>query len=109
MAEKTHRKKGGFIESKRHVEDTQSYGMPLLGKTVREDLDFVIGEIPQSLLSGEAVKLTGLGTFEVRKRADRLGLNPKTGESLLFKSHHVVVFCPTRPFWGEGKDKENLV
>jgi hypothetical protein len=36
--------------------------------------------------------LTGFDTFEVRKRADRLGRNPKTGEPLLIKSHRVVVF-----------------
>ena len=68
-------------------------------KTVREALDFVIAEISQTLLTGESVKLTGFGTFELRKRADRLGRNPKTGGSLLIKSHSVVVFRPTRNFW----------
>jgi hypothetical protein len=39
--------------------------------------------------------------------ADRLGRNPKTGESLLIKEHRVVVFRPTRHFWGEEKDKKD--
>ncbi len=68
-------------------------------KTVREALDFVIGEITQTLLDGEPVKLTGFGTFKVRKRADRLGRNLRTGESILIKEHCVVVFHPTRNFW----------
>ena len=37
----------------------------------------VFKEITQTVLCGEAVKLTGLGPFEVRKRADRLGPTPK--------------------------------
>ncbi|MEC4682224.1 MAG: HU family DNA-binding protein [Nitrospirota bacterium] len=38
------------------------------------------------LLSGESVKLTSFGTFETRKRADRLGRNPKTGNSSYSRS-----------------------
>ncbi|MGC8501190.1 MAG: HU family DNA-binding protein [Leptospirillia bacterium] len=76
-------------------------GENLPRKTVREALDFVIEEITNAVLTGESVKLTGFGTFEVRKREDRLGRNPKTGEPLLIKSHSVVVFRPTRHFWGE--------
>ncbi len=68
-------------------------------KTVREALDFVIGEITQTLLDGEPVKLTGFGTFKVRKRADRLGRNLRTGESILIKEHRVVVFRLARNFW----------
>ena len=85
------------------VEFTRSKGggAGLPRKSIREALDFVIEEITQTVLSGESVKLTGFGTFEVRKREDRLGRNPKTGEPLLIKSHRVVVFRPTRHFWGE--------
>lgn len=94
------------------VEYTWSHGggADLPRKTVRESLDFVIQEITQTVLGGEAVKLTGFGTFEVRKRADRVGRNPKTGESLLIKSHRVVFFRPTRHFSEErGANKKNPV
>jgi len=43
------------------------------------------------------------------KRADRLGHNPKNGESLLIKSHRVVVFRPTRHFWGTVKEMKDPV
>ncbi len=82
-------------------------GIGLPRKAVREALDFVIEEISNSVLAGESVKLTGFGTFEVRKREDRLGRNPKTGEPLLIKSHKVVVFRPTRHFWGEEAKKSS--
>ena len=93
------------------VEYTRSHGggTDLSRKTVREALDFVIEEITQSLLEGKSVKLTGFGTFEIRKRAERLGRNPKTGEPLLIKSHRVVVFRPTRKFWEEGTTKNDPV
>lgn len=83
------------------VEYTRSHGggSDLPRRTVREALDFVIEEITRTVLEGKPVKLTGFGTFELRKRADRLGRNPKTGDPLLIKSHSVVVFRPTRNFW----------
>ena len=91
------------------VEYTRSHGggTDLPRKIVREALDFVIEEIAQTVLEDKSVKLTGFGTFELRKRADRLGCNPKTGEPLLIKSHRVVVFRPTRHFWEEGTDKND--
>ena len=93
------------------VEYTRSHGggTDLPRKTVREALDFVIQEITRTVLDGKVVKLTGFGTFELRKRAERLGRNPKTGEPLLIKSHRVVVFRPTRKFWEEGTDKNDPV
>ncbi len=84
------------------VEYTRNHfggGSDLSRKAVREALGFVTGEISQTVLDGKTVKLTGFGTFELRKRADRLGRNPQTGEPLLIKSHRVVVFRPTRHFW----------
>ena len=101
MVEKTHRKKGGVLNRTDIVEYTRSHGggTDLPRKTVREALDFVIAQITQTLLNGEPAKLTGFGTFKVRKRADRRGRNPQTGESLLIKEHRAVVFHPTRNFW----------
>jgi integration host factor subunit alpha len=83
------------------VEFTQRNGggSDLPRKTVREALDFVIGEISGTLMKGESVKLTGFGTFEVRDRKDRMGRNPKTGEKMLIKSHRAIVFRPARNYW----------
>lgn len=76
-------------------------GSGLPRKTVREALDFVIGEIAEKLKSGESVKLTGFGTFEVRTRKEKMGRNPKTGEEMLIKSHKAVVFRPAKDFLEE--------
>ena len=74
-------------------------GKDLPRKTVREALDFMIQEMTDCLVSGESVKLTSFGTFETKKRADRLGRNPKTGEPLLIPGHRVIVFKPCKKFW----------
>lgn len=53
----------------------------------------VIGEICGTLVAGEAVKLSGFGAFTVRKRAERVGRNPKTNVEVPIEAHHAVTFC----------------
>ena len=48
--------------------------------------------ISGALKKGDNVALVGFGTFEVRKRAARLGRNPKTGEELKIKAAKVPAF-----------------
>jgi len=57
----------------------------------------VFERIVQALVKGEHVELRGLGTFGVRQRRPRTGLNPKTG---------TIVDVPARkaPFFRMGKE-----
>ena len=52
----------------------------------------VIDIISGTLKKGESLTLVGFGTFEVRKRAARIGRNPKTGEELKIKAAKVPAF-----------------
>jgi DNA-binding protein HU-beta len=45
-------------------------------------VDAVLKAITNSLHSGEAVTLTGFGTFTVSARDARMGRNPRTGEAI---------------------------
>ncbi len=45
-------------------------------------LEAVLDTITTSLSKGENVTITGFGTFSARKRAARMGVNPKTGEKI---------------------------
>ncbi|CAK0745467.1 integration host factor subunit alpha [Gammaproteobacteria bacterium] len=66
-----------------------------LGINVREakDLvDAVFDEIKKALESGEQVKLTGFGNFELREKKQRPGRNPKTGEPVSIAPRRVVTF-----------------
>ena len=55
-------------------------------KEARRILDTMLQVISERLQSGEKVVLTGFGTFEVRQRQARQGVNPKTGERMLINA-----------------------
>ncbi|MFZ1548709.1 MAG: HU family DNA-binding protein [Candidatus Nitrotoga sp.] len=48
--------------------------------------------ISATLKNGDNVALVGFGTFEVRKRAARMGRNPKTGAELKIKASKQPAF-----------------
>lgn len=55
-------------------------------------LETIIDTITQSLSRGEEVTLTGFGTFTIKKRAARMGVNPKTGEKIQIPATTVPKF-----------------
>ena len=48
--------------------------------------------ITAALQEGEKVQLVGFGSFEVKKRAARVGRNPKTKEAIEIPASRVPVF-----------------
>jgi integration host factor subunit alpha len=42
--------------------------------------------------SGENVKLSGFGNFQLRDKSQRPGRNPKTGETTLIAARRIVTF-----------------
>ena len=48
--------------------------------------------ITEALAEGEKVQLVGFGSFEVKKRAARLGRNPKTKEEIEIPASVVPTF-----------------
>ena len=50
--------------------------------------------ITSALKDGDKVQLVGFGSFEVKKRAERIGRNPKTKESIKIPASKVPVFKP---------------
>ena len=55
-------------------------------------------EIRSVLESGEMVKLSGFGNFELRTKNQRPGRNPKTGEDIPISARRVVSFKPGQKF-----------
>ena len=51
-----------------------------------------VDAITEALTQGEKVQLVGFGSFEVKKRAARVGRNPKTKESIEIPASVVPVF-----------------
>jgi integration host factor subunit alpha len=52
----------------------------------------VLGEISDTLVAGEDVKLSGFGNFVVRSKGERVGRNPKTGVEVPIKKRRVLIF-----------------
>ncbi len=51
-------------------------------KDTKEIIDAALDVIAEALADGRRVTLTGFGTFEVRDRQERDGVNPQTGEKI---------------------------
>ncbi|MBK1792230.1 HU family DNA-binding protein [Persicirhabdus sediminis] len=52
----------------------------------------VLNSISKGIKKDKKVQLIGFGTFEVKKRAARMGRNPKTGEAMKIKASKTVGF-----------------
>ena len=52
----------------------------------------VVDAITESLCQGEKVQLVGFGSFEVKTRAERVGRNPKTKETIQIPASKAPVF-----------------
>lgn len=49
-------------------------------------------EIKEALSSGEEVKISGFGNFELIDKKERPGRNPRTGEEVTISARRVVTF-----------------
>jgi integration host factor subunit beta len=57
----------------------------------------VFDEITSALARGDRVELRGFGAFSVKRRPERIGRNPRTGESVHVSEKYV-------PFFKTGKE-----
>ena len=52
----------------------------------------VIDSITEALAAGDKVQLVGFGTFEVKERGERKGINPRTKEEITIAATKAPVF-----------------
>jgi len=80
----------------RHLatEVAESHG--LSQKQVSEVLSGTVTAIGKRLKKGARIRIAGLGTFEVRKRKERPGRNPSTGQAIIIKASKKVAFRPAK-------------
>lgn len=64
-------------------------------------------EIRGSLESGEQVKLSGFGNFDLRVKNERPGRNPKTGEDIPISARKVVTFRPGQKLKNRVEEANN--
>ena len=70
-------------------------------KAAKEQIDTVVGLIAAALAAGDGVRLSGFGTFDVRERAARTGLNPRTKEPIEIAASKAPAFKAGKAFKDE--------
>jgi len=63
-------------------------------REAKEMVDLFFEEVRLVLESGEQVKLSGFGNFDLRDKSERPGRNPKTGKEIPISARRVVTFRP---------------
>lgn len=58
----------------------------------KEIVELFFEEIRSTLASGEEIKISGFGNFQLRDKPQRPGRNPKTGEEVPITARRVVTF-----------------
>lgn len=63
-------------------------------REAKELVELFFEEVRLALESGDHVKLSGFGNFDLRDKNQRPGRNPKTGEEIPISARRVVTFRP---------------
>ena len=63
-------------------------------REAKEFVDAFFEVVREALERGEQVKLSGFGNFDLRRKNQRPGRNPKTGEESPISARRVVTFRP---------------
>ena len=66
----------------------------------KDIVELFFEEIRQALESGEEVKISGFGNFQLRDKPQRPGRNPKTGEEVPISARRVVTFHASQKLKG---------
>ena len=61
-------------------------------KRAEELVNEFLGTVEEALVNGESVQFVGWGTFEIRKRAARTGINLQSKEKITIPAKNVVKF-----------------
>jgi len=84
--------KGGEKMNKAELVEEVAGKVGLTKKEAGNVIDAITSAITDSLERNEKVTLVGFGTFEVRRRRARTGVNPQTGEKIQILARKVPKF-----------------
>lgn len=78
--------------SKAMIVETLCAEVGLSKANAKELIELFFETLKETLESGEGVKLSGFGNFELRDKSERPGRNPKTGKAVTVLPRRVVTF-----------------
>ena len=66
----------------------------------KKDVEAVVSSfvetVTEALVEGDKVQIAGLGSFEIKTRAERIGRNPKTQETITIPESKYPVFSASK-------------
>lgn len=80
--------------NKKELIDNIAEKTTLTKSQIRQVVEETFQQITDALKRKEKFKMIGFGSFGVRKRAERWGTNPRSGEKILIESRIAPVFSP---------------
>ena len=81
--------------TKADIAEKIQVGIGLTKKESAELMEAVFSIMKTTLEAGENLKISGFGNFVVKKKADRRGRNPQTGETITIAARQVLTFKPS--------------
>lgn len=69
-------------------------------KEAAEVVEAVFDTMKETLASGEKIKISGFGNFDVRDKKQRVGRNPQTGDPIPISARRVLTFKPSQVLKG---------
>ena len=82
------------IVNKAELVDVIAQKADLTKVAAKEALEALLETITKALQLRNKVQITGFGSFEARKRKERIGRNPRTGATVHIEEKWVPVFKP---------------
>ena len=82
----------GMTLTKAELADLLFEKVGLNKREAKNMVDSFYEEVRAALQSGDGVKLSGFGNFQLREKPQRPGRNPKTGEEVPITARRVVTF-----------------
>ena len=68
----------------------------ITSKEATELIEAALSIIKDTLASGETLKIFGFGSFVVKKKNDRRGRNPQTGEAIMISARSILAYKPSK-------------
>lgn len=74
-------------------------------RATQQLVDGLIAELSGQLEEGESVAVPNFGSFEVKKKLERVFVNPSTGQRMMVPPKLVINFRPSKNLKGELREK----
>ena len=78
--------------NKSQLVDVVAKNTGLKKKDAEAAVSAFVDAVAEALVAGEKVQISGLGTFEVKRRAAREGVNPQTKKAIKIPAKKAPVF-----------------